>query len=189
MSHPLHLNQMLQDHPIFRRLRQDDLMKLLDWRNSQQSVLRQQSSLTPADQAQWWREHVLPSYASSQPRLFLLALDRGDGISSYGGLTNIDWVSRRAEVSFLAEPQIVKSPALYRREFLDSLLMYFDLAFSELELHRLFTETWSFRRSHIDLLESVGFQQEGVLRQHVVKDGQFFDAVIHGLLAQDWRTL
>lgn len=171
----------------FRRITHDDLSRLLEWRNAQQSVLRQQRPLSWEDQILWWDEVVAPSYAAAQPQVLLLALDRGQGISSYGGLTNIDWLSLRAEVSFLTETGIAKDAARYSEELHQSLRMYASLAFDSLGIRRLFTETWAFRIQHIQHLEDFGFRLEGRMRQHVIKDGRPVDAIIHGLLADDWK--
>lgn len=36
------------------------------------------------------------------------------------------------------------------------------------------------------LLESLGFEQEGVLRKHRFVDGEYVDVVMYGLLREDW---
>ena len=170
----------------FRRVIHNDLPHLLEWRNAQQSILRQQQPLSWENQIGWWTDSVAPSYVAEQPQIMLLALDRGQGISSYGGLTNIDWLNLRAEVSFLAETSLAKDAARYSTELHESLRMYASLAFKSLRLQRLFTETWAYRNQHIQHLEDFGFRPEGRMRQHVIKEGRPVDAIIHGLLADDW---
>lgn len=181
------LSTALETNRNFRRITRNDLPHLLEWRNAQQSVLRQQKPLFLEDQEWWWTNSVEPSYVCAEPQIVLLALDRGRGISSYGGLTNIDCLSLRAEVSFLAETGLARDAARYVTELHESLRMYSYLAFDLLGLRRLFTETWAFRVQHIQHLEDFGFRPEGRMRQHVIKDGRPVDAVIHGLLADDWR--
>ena len=170
----------------FRRITHSDLPHLLRWRNEQQSVLRQQVGLSWEDQTNWWNEVLKPSYSAKMPKIMLVALDRGPGITSYGGLTNIDWLNLRAEVSFLAETQLANDAHRYSTELRESLRMYASLAFVLLGLRRLFTETWAFRKQHIKHLEDFGFRPEGCMRQHVIKEGRSVDAIIHGLLADDW---
>lgn len=176
---------LLAENQDFRRISPDDLSRLLEWRNAQQAVLRQQVPLSAEHQSRWWADTVAPAYGSGRPELVLLALDRGSGITSYGGLTNIDWVNLRAEVSFLAETALAGDETRYARELRESLAVYARLAFGLLGLRRLFTETWSFRDRHIQHLEDFGFRPEGLLRQHVIKDGRPTDAILHGLLADD----
>ena len=38
------------------------------------------------------------------------------------------------------------------------------------------------------VLEDFGFVPEGRMRQHVAKEGRVHDAVLHGLLADEWRA-
>ena len=59
------------------------------------------------------------------------------------------------------------------------------VAEAELQLHRLFTETYAFREEHMAILESNGFTKEGTMREHVVIDGLLTDSVIHGIILQD----
>lgn len=179
------LTAALAQYSHFRRIAEDDLPFLMQWRNSQQSVLRQETPLSPDDQARWWTNSVTPSYRADRPQMVLLALDRGQGITSYGGLTNINWSSQRAEVSFLADTLLLEDDARYSGELQKSLAFYTDLAFNLFCLQRLHTETWCFRHRHIEVLEEFGFRLEGRLRQHVIKNGRAVDALLHGLLADD----
>jgi hypothetical protein len=106
-------------------------------------------------------------------------------MTSYGGLTNVDWASLRAEISFLADSTLVGDEVRYSQELLTSLEFYADLAFKVLGLQRLHAETWSFRRHHLQTLEEFGFLLEGRLRSHVIKNGRPADALLHGLLISD----
>lgn len=172
----------------FRAIDVPDLEFLRTWRNDQQSVLRQQEPLTPDHQERWFRNVVEPSYSERWPSaLLVVATEEGEPVS-YGGLTNIEWTSRRAELSFLAATDRATDSRLYRDEFTLFLRWVIEMTFDELQLHRLFTETWEFRHEHIGVLERCGFHVEGTMRDHVVKDGQFHDALLHGLLAGDRRT-
>ncbi len=185
MSVAEQLSIVLAQSGGFRRLEPQDLPTLMDWRNSQQSVLRQQVPLTLEQQFEWWNNSVAPSYSQERPSIVLVARDRGHGMTSYGGLTNVDWDSLRAEVSFLADSTLVGDEVRYSQELLMSLEFFADLAFRVLRLQRLHTETWSFRRQHLQTLEEFGFRLEGRLRKHVIKNGTPTDALLHGLLIDD----
>lgn len=171
----------------FRPLGRDDLATLMRWRNEQQGVLRQQEPLTIEHQERWFRGVVEPSYQETHPRaLQVVAID--DGPVAYGGLTNIEWVSRRAELSFLAATELAESPERYAVEFRLFLEWTASFCFGELGFNRLFAETWDFREDHMAVLEAFGFAREGRMRQHVAKSGRIHDAVLHGLLADDWSA-
>jgi RimJ/RimL family protein N-acetyltransferase len=169
----------------FSRLSESDIELVRVWRNEQQTVLRQQRPITPEEQLQWFRGVVEPGHASSQPRFLLFSMRVDGALAGYGGLTNIDWTSRRAEVSFLVETARSLKVDVYERD-LDAFLGWLrPFAFGELQLNRLFTETFAFRDGHIGRLEANGWRREGCLRQHVLKQGRFHDSIVHGLLASD----
>lgn len=163
-------------------LRAEDAAALRVWRNAQTDVLRQQRPLGEDDQRRWYHDVLLPAHAVENPTLLLVSMLLNGRFVAYGGLTNVDWDSRRAEVSFLADPDRAADPETYAADFTTFLRWLAGLAFNELGLHRLFAETYAFRTAHIALLESCGFRREGLLRDHVVKRGRHVDSVLHGLL-------
>ena len=67
--------------------------------------------------------------------------------------------------------------------------MFARYGFHELGLHKLYTETFAFRDSHIRILEEFGFQLEGKLHDHVFKNGQFWDSLMHSLLQSEWDVV
>jgi RimJ/RimL family protein N-acetyltransferase len=166
-------------------LAERDIEALRVWRNAQTSVLRQKDPITPEQQRRWYDDVVRPTHASASPSFLLVALRRRDDLVAYGGLTNVSWRDRRAEVSFLADTAVVADDAAYREVFLAFLAWLDGCAFGELGLHRLFTETYAYRTFHLSLLEEHGFVPEGRLRHHVVKDGAPVDSLLHGRLETD----
>jgi RimJ/RimL family protein N-acetyltransferase len=50
------------------------------------------------------------------------------------------------------------------------------------KLRRLYTETFSFRKKHINILENFGFKLEGVMKMHIIKNKKIYDSLIHGML-------
>ena len=61
--------------------------------------------------------------------------------------------------------------------------------FEELKLNKLCGEVLSFNKKVIKMHEKFGFKQEGLLRDHVRKNGTFMDVVTIGLLQSEWKTL
>lgn len=166
---------------IFRSLTGEDAEPLRSWRNSQLEFLRQEKELTKEEQQQYFSTKVLTQYELNQPDQYLVGMENNGNLISYGGLTRISWPDKRAEVSFLASPNVESSSdkAIIFGEFLDWIKV---LAFEKLSLERIFTETYSFRKAHIEVLEKSGFSFEGKLREHVVVQGERRDSIIHGLL-------
>jgi RimJ/RimL family protein N-acetyltransferase len=158
-----------------------DLEAIRVWRNARMDVLRQNAPLTAEDQAKYWTR------LSQDPRTSLFAVVRRDELIGYCGLTNIDRDYARAEISFLLDPRIGEGSPEYRTVFQDVLGMLCRYAFDRLRLHRVFTETYELRTSHIGVLEEFGLQKEGVLRDHVFKNGIFYDCLIHGMLQNEFK--
>jgi len=172
---------------VYRPIDKSDLPELMRWRNEQQLVLRQQEELTLQHQQAWFTNVVEPSYQQDRPQSLQVIALSGSTRTSYGGLTNIEWVSRRAELSFLAATEFAQSFERYATEFRCFLRWTAAFAFDEVGLNRIFCETWDFRDDHIGILEDFGFVLEGRLRNHVAKGGRTHDALLHGLMAKDWR--
>lgn len=155
------------------------------WRNAQIDVLRQSYPITPEQQVEYYAREIWPSKDTAEPRnILLIYLEDGKPIG-YGGLVHIAWEHRRAEVSFLLDPAVPSSDAELGALFAEFLKLMKELAFRDLGLARLHTETYAVRHVHIATLEVCGFRREGCLRHHVRIDGRPTDALLHGCLADD----
>ena len=49
------------------------------------------------------------------------------------------------------------------------------VVFNDIKFNRMFTETFSFRKFHILILEENGYVREGILRDHIMESGKFYD--------------
>jgi RimJ/RimL family protein N-acetyltransferase len=163
-------------------LREQDIFAIREWRNNQLSILRQQAPLTEEMQKKYFETVVKPSFSAEFPQQMLFSyLFKGDCIG-YGGIVHIDWHSHRGEVSFLLDTHRVKDSSHYAHDFAIFLQLIKQIAFDELHFHRLFTETFDMRPTHISVLESQGFILEGRMKEHVLIDGNYIDSLIHGCI-------
>ena len=152
------------------------------WRNSQLNVLRQVAPISQQQQQSYYENLIWPSMSEAAPANILVSfLNCGTPIG-YGGLVHIAWEDLRAEVSFLLDPERAANASTYSKDFSCFLNLIKRLAFDDLGLHRLFTETYDVRPVHIATLEETGFAREGVMRDHVRIDGQPVNSIIHGCL-------
>ena len=152
------------------------------WRNAQMGILRQSAVVSPEEQEAYYRTHIWPDKRSLQPQNVLLAYLENDELIGYGGLVHVAWIHRRAEVSFLLKTELAAAQKDYSRYFSSFLRLMKILAFDDLGLERLFTETYVERKRHIATLEATGFRLEGVFRRHVWIGGRPVDSVFHGCL-------
>ncbi len=61
-------------------------------------------------------------------------------------------------------------------------------AFGELNLHRVQLTVFSYNQRAIGLYEKAGFRREGVFRQFMQRDGQWYDMYLYGLLSNEWEA-
>jgi RimJ/RimL family protein N-acetyltransferase len=62
-------------------------------------------------------------------------------------------------------------------------------AFDELNLHRVQLSVFAYNERAIALYEKLGFVHEGTYREHLRRDGQYYDMYLYGLLRREWREL
>ena len=61
--------------------------------------------------------------------------------------------------------------------------------FEQLNLHRIYSNVYSFNERSIRMHKSVGFKEEGRERQKAFINGQYYDDIFFGLLRNEWRGL
>lgn len=167
-------------------IRLEDAEPIRHWRNDQKDMLRQTAVIGPEEQKQYFESVVIPLFHESHPKQILFSFLLHNELIGYGGLTHIDWLSRRAELSFLMNTERANDISIYSQDFIHFLDLINQVTFNELQFHRLYTETFSYRTTHMQLLESCGFKKEGILRQHIYKKGKWFDSIMHGLLENEF---
>lgn len=163
-------------------VQREDIEAIRNWRNQQMTVLRQAAEITKHEQKAYFSQKIWSQVESNEPSEILLGLLLDDKLIGYGGLVNISWEHKRAEVSFLSATDRARVSTLYSEDFVTFLTLIKILATDQLRLNRLFSETYDFRKFHISLLESAGFVKEGALREHTLLDGKPLDSIMHGCL-------
>ena len=156
----------------FKQIEREDLPMLRDWRNLERvrKYCREYRWLNMVNQERWFEK---ASTNKVDDMFLVLANDESIGVC---GLTHINWKDRSAEVSFYLGKTI--NPAI---EVAIGIEVY------EYNLNRLWGEAYSFNQGGINLALLCGFKKEGVLRQTVFWDGKYFDSVIVGMLAEEYR--
>ncbi len=172
----------LGDYAI-RVIQPQDIEDIRQWRNAQIDVLRQDGEITPDMQVAYFDTQIWPSFSQANPRQVLVTLLHRDLRIGYGGLVHMAWAHGRAEVSFLVAPDIAADEGRYGEAFDAFFSLIKTLAFEDLGLNRLTTETYVSRTKHIERYQAQGFVEEGRLRQHVKVNGVYLDSLLHACLA------
>jgi len=86
-------------------IRDEDRYAILNWRNTQIDILRQQAPLTKDQQDHYFKTTVASLFEEEKPKQILFSFLLNDKLIGYGGLVHIDWENKTAEISFLTETE------------------------------------------------------------------------------------
>jgi RimJ/RimL family protein N-acetyltransferase len=114
--------------------------------------------------------------------LEMLGIEFEGQLVGYVQLFFIDEYERRAELGVL-----VGEKSLWGRGIASAaLLIILDYAFTVRNLARVYAEVYGFNQRSLRLMERVGFQKEGILRQHEIHNGVRQDMHFFGILKPEF---
>jgi len=158
-------------------IRIEDRFDIMQWRNEQMYHLRQAEPLTKAKQDDYFENVVTRLFDQERPNQLLFSFLKGEECIGYGGLVHINWTDKNAEISFIMETQLEK------QSFEKNWGLFLDLleqvAFSELNFHKIFTYAFDIRPELYKTIEEKGFRKEAILKEHCLFNGKYMDVVIH----------
>lgn len=162
-----------------RRLTENELELMMKWRMREDIANNMFSSveLTIKEQRKWFKK--LQS-DRSQVRWIIFADNIPIG-SMY--LVDIDYTNKRCESGwFVAEKE-------YRSFKLAMSLQQnmYDYVFDEMGFNRLCGYALGINSMLLKLVKLCGMEEEGILRQHIYKDGIFHDVTVVGLTKDQWQ--
>lgn len=115
-------------------------------------------------------------------RLFQWGVEAEGALVGTCTLAGLDPQNRRAELGFAL------GRAHWGQGHMSAALpAVLDFAFEGLGLHRVFADTDPRNVASMRHLERLGFVREGYMREHYLVEGEWQDAVMYGLLTEDWR--
>ena len=170
---------------LFFPIEKQYLEKIKEWRNTQMEILRQWKPLTDYNQEKWFQEVS----ESNNQVIFSIIVFNKDNIKKfigYCGLVNIDHINKKAEFSFLVDPERVLKRIIYKEDFMSALKVICNYGFNQLNLNKIFTETFCFRKYHIEILKEYGFKEDGVLRKNQYIKDKYYDSIIHSILKSEF---
>lgn len=161
-------------------IRDADKFSIMQWRNEQLGILRQQKPLTEKEQIEYFSNVVTPQFGEAQPRQLLFSYLHKGELIGYGGLVHIHWIDLRAEISFLLSTERNQNIDQFKQDYSVYLQIVKKIAFEELKFNKLTTEAFDLRPYLIETLEKNGFVLEGRLKNHNLINGKFVDSLLHG---------
>jgi len=164
-------------------IRMEDRYDIMKWRNEQIYHLRQSKPLTKEEQDCYFNTVIKQLFVSDKPDQLLFSFLKSNQCIGYGGLVHINWVDKNAEVSFIMDTQLERNEFhKYWGIFLDLL---YQIAFEELNLHKIYTYAFDLRPNLYEAVEAKGFVKEAVLREHCLFNGKFINVVIHSKINEN----
>ena len=179
MKRYIALNQQifsLGDYSIVP-IRYEDRLSIMKWRNEQIYHLRQEKLLTAEDQEKYFQKIVLPSFQQNKPNQILFSYLEKTVCIGYGGLVHINWKDKHAEISYIIDTQL--EAMYFEKHWQHFLQMIEQVAFHQLQLHKIFTYAFNLRPRLYAALEASNYTKEAVLKEHCFFEERFIDVVIH----------
>ncbi|HWH82013.1 MAG TPA: GNAT family N-acetyltransferase [Burkholderiaceae bacterium] len=137
---------------------------------------------SPADGQAWFERMAGIQVTGNAHQFVVVRKDSGEVIGSCL-LFRFDQRSARAELGYVLG-RAHWGHGLMR----EALVALLGCAFGALALRRIEAEIDPRNAASLRLIERLGFAREGLLRQRWVAKGEARDVVIHGLLADEWRS-
>ena len=110
------------------------------------------------------------------------AIDYNDQFVGVLQLAAIDHAEKRAAISIFIGPKELWGRGIGST----ALRLLLDYAFTVQGLERVFAEVYGFNTRSQRLMERVGFQKEGILRQHDLQNGKRQDLHVYGILKPEF---
>ncbi len=158
-------------------IRDMDKFKIMKWRNEQLYHLRQKEKLTKKDQVNYFKNTISKLFNNTKPPQILFSFLENNICVGYGGLVHINWEDKNAEISFLIQTKLEKKN--FDKYWVIFLNLIEDVAFNQLSLHKIYTYAFDIRPHLYKSLEKVGFEKEGILKEHCIFNKVYKNVVIH----------
>ncbi len=114
--------------------------------------------------------------------LVMLGIEFEGQLVGYVQLAMIDDDERRAAVGILVGEKRMWGRGMGKT----ALRILLDYAFTVRNLERIYAEVYGFNQRSLRLMERVGFQKEGILRQHEIHNGARQDMHFFGMLKAEF---
>jgi len=161
-------------------IRMEDRHKIRKWRNEQIFHLRQNKPLTESEQETYFNTVVKSLFSEEQPKQILFSYIENNECIGYGGLVHINWIDKNAEISFIMNTVLEKD--FFFKHWTVFLELIEQVAFKELNFHKLVTYAFDLRPHIYGIIEKAGFIKEATLKEHVYFNGVYKDVIMHGKL-------
>ncbi|MBQ8082163.1 MAG: GNAT family N-acetyltransferase [Clostridia bacterium] len=128
------------------------------------------------DEARWAQGQS--SYTHGEYQFAIETLEEGIFIGRCG-FTRVDWKNRLAEIGILIGDGAFRGKG-FGSDAVDTLCRF---GFEELNLHKIKASVFSFNEAAIRAYQKCGFQEEGILKAELFREGKYHDVRLFALFS------
>lgn len=165
---------------VCRKMAEEDLEMVMNWRMTPDitKFMYTDPKLTLEGQKKWF--HKL-----KEDKNDYLWIIEADGISiGTMIITEFDYVNKKCSPAFYIAVKEKRSLELALR--LEWSL--FDFIFSKLDINKFVSEVFSFNKGVVRLHQLCGCSIEGIFKEHIMKNGEFYDVTFLRLTKEEWKS-
>ncbi|WP_298222714.1 GNAT family N-acetyltransferase [Flavobacterium sp.] len=162
-------------------IRDEDKYAILKIRNEQIYHLRQAKPLTVEAQENYFATVVSSLFEQEHPNQLLFSFFEHGEFIGYGGLVHINWIDKNAEISFVMKTELEQD--YFIRNWSNYLKLIEEVAFKELQFHKIYTYAFDLRPHLYEAMEGSGYYEEARLKEHCYFNSKFIDVVIHSKIS------
>ena len=162
-------------------IREEDKYFIMQLRNEQIEILRQQEFLSKEKQDVYFKNVVENLFGQERPSQLLFSFLENERLIGYGGLVHIDWESKNGEISFLTETQRSNNEPIFKEDFRNYLTVIASIAFEFLQFIKLTTTVYEIKEriTYLNVIEEFGFVREAELRKQILIKGSLNKVLIY----------
>ncbi|MBI2722904.1 MAG: GNAT family N-acetyltransferase [Bacteroidetes bacterium] len=176
---PLSFNSLEKGNYKLIPIRDEDKFIIMQWRNAQIDILRQNNLLTKEQQELYFKNVVEKLFDQENPSQLLFSFFENDNMIGYGGLVHIDWEKKAAEISFLTETSRNHNKEIFISDWVNYLSLIKQIADVYLNFDSIFTYAYDIRPHLYIALEKSGFEETKRIKNHITINNELKDVVIH----------
>lgn len=166
---------------ILRPIQENELEMIMHWRMMPEitKYMYTDPQLTIEGQKKW--------YHSLQDRKDMIAfmIEVNNTPSGILNITDIDDTNKRCSWGYYMA--VKENRSLKLAMALEWNL--YDYVFDVLGMHKLEGEIFSFNKGVLRIHQMCGSEIEGVRKDHIYKNGEFYDVTVTGILKEDWYKI
>jgi RimJ/RimL family protein N-acetyltransferase len=170
---------ILGEKTLLRGIEREDIPTFVRWLNDPEvrRYLNLYSPLSKAEEEGWFEAQL----SDDSSRVFAIETLEGLAIGNIG-LHEMDWKNRNAMLGI-----VIAEKEYWGRGFgTDAVRALLRFAFDEMNLHRIYLEVFAFNQRALRCYQKSGFQQEGLAREVLFREGQYHDAIQMAILRREF---